>query len=88
VAELDKHAAAAGVALAEDGFGSIGGASAFVAEWAKGVVLRVGLGSADGGSVEPFLTGLHKPVPVAIAPDGALLVGDWAAGTVYRIAPG
>lgn len=88
VAELDKHAAASGVALAEDGFGSIGGASAFVAEWAKGLVLHVGLGSADGGSFQPFLTGLQNPVPVAIAPGGALLVGDWGTGTVYRIAPG
>jgi glucose/arabinose dehydrogenase len=86
VAELDKHAAASGVALAEGGFGSIRGASAFVAEWATGRMIRVGLG--DGASVEPFVTGLQNPVPVAIAPDGALLAGDWGTGTVYRIAAG
>ena len=89
VAELDAHAAVSGVAVVAI-LGPAIGPSAFVAEWAKGVVLRVAL-TADGdtyrGSVEPFLTGLTSPVPVATAPDGALLVGDWGSGTVYRVAP-
>ena len=90
VAELDAHAAVSGVAIVEAGLGSAIGSSAFVAEWAKGVVLRVAL-ATDGetyrGTVQPFLTGLTNPVPVAVAPDGALLVGDWGTGTVYRVAP-
>jgi glucose/arabinose dehydrogenase len=87
VAVLDQHAAASGVALDEDGFASVREPSAFVAEWAKCVVLRVGLATAGPASVEPFVTGLQNPVPVAAAPDGSLIVGDWGSGMVYRIAP-
>ena len=89
IASLDAHAAVSGVAIVRD-FGSLRGSSAIVAEWAKGVVLRVVL-TADGnthrGTVEPFLTGLTNPVPVAAAPDDALFVGDWGTGTIYRVAP-
>jgi glucose/arabinose dehydrogenase len=88
IATLDAHAAVSGVAIVRD-FGSISGSSAILAEWAKGVVLRVALtaqGDTYRGTVEPFLTGLTNPVPVAAAPDGALLVGDWGTGTVYRVA--
>jgi glucose/arabinose dehydrogenase len=89
IATLDAHAAVSGVAIVKE-FGGLPGSSAIVAEWAKGVVLRVAL-TADGdhyrGTVEPFLTGLTNPVPVATARDGALLVGDWGTGTVYRVAP-
>jgi glucose/arabinose dehydrogenase len=91
VAVLDPHAAVSGVAIVEGRFGPVAGAAAFVAEWAKGVVLRIALSKdADGnttGSVEPFLAGLQSPVPIITAPDGTLLVGDWKSGTVYRIAP-
>jgi glucose/arabinose dehydrogenase len=91
IAVLDPHAAVSGVAIVTDGLGSSVTPSALVAEWATGVVLRVALtgeGSGYTGVVEPFLTGLTKPVPVATAPDGAVLVGDWGTGTVYRIAAG
>ncbi len=44
------------------------------------------LARATSGTVEPFLTGLSQPVPVATAPDGAVIVGDWGTGTIYRIA--
>jgi len=77
--------------LVTDGLGSSVTSSALVAEWATGKVLRVALtgeGSGYTGVVEPFLPGLTKPVPVATAPDGAVLVGDWGTGTVYRIAAG
>lgn len=89
LAELDKHAAASGVAVVTGSLGSSVGTSALVAEWATGVVLRVALAreaSGYSGTVEPFLTGLSKPVPMATAPDGAVLVGDWGSGTIYRIA--
>ena len=88
VAVLDKHAAVSGVAIVTGGLGGSIGTSAIVAEWATGLVLRVPLatdGTTDTGTAEPFLAGLSKPVPVAVAPDGALFVGDWATGTVYRI---
>jgi glucose/arabinose dehydrogenase len=89
LAVLDPHAAVSGVAIVTDGLGPSMSSSALVAEWATGVVLRVALthqGSSYTGVVEPFLTGLVKPVPVATAPDGAVLVGDWGTGTIYRVA--
>jgi glucose/arabinose dehydrogenase len=83
-AVLDTHAAVSGVAVVTDRQGT----AALVAEWATGKVQRVALrqvGSAYVGIVTPFLTGIKHPVPVLLAPDGAVLVGDWATGTVYRI---
>lgn len=81
-AVLDKHAAAGGVAIWDD--------SAIVSEWQAGKVQRVSFtrsGSADRGSVTPFLTGLKNPLPV-VASGSAVLVGDWSSGRVYRIAHG
>ena len=85
---LDKHAAVSGVAIVTDGLGAC--------DLAVGARRRVGdrQGPARGarprrfdltGTVEPFLTGLTQPVPVISAPDGAVLVGDWGTGTIYRI---
>jgi glucose/arabinose dehydrogenase len=91
VAVLDKHAAVSGVAIVTGGLGASIPPSALVAEWVTGVVLRVALtrdGSTWTGTVEPFLTGLTQPVSVISAPDGAVLVGDWGTGTIYRVAAG
>jgi glucose/arabinose dehydrogenase len=33
-----------------------------------------------------LLSGFKNPLPLAVAPDGSLLVGDWGSGTIYRIA--
>ena len=90
VAVLDKHAAVSGVAVVTDGFGPLQGASAFVAEWATGSVVRVALTPSTDragwtGAAEPLLVGISRPVAVAVAPDGALVVGDWESGTIYRI---
>ena len=55
---------------------------------AHGQVQRIALErTATGyrGSAQPFLTGMVNPLPVTTAADGALLVGDWSTGTVYRI---
>ncbi len=90
LAELDDHAALSGIAIVTGQLGPTVGTSAIVAEWAKGKVQRVALqkqGSTYTAAVEPFLTGIEKPVAVQLAPDGAVLVGDWATGTIYRIAP-
>jgi glucose/arabinose dehydrogenase len=88
-AVLDRHAAAAGVAIVTGQLGPAAGTSALVAEWTQGKVLRVALsrsGSAYRGSAGPFLAGLKAPVPVLATPDGAVLVGDWKTGAIYRIA--
>jgi glucose/arabinose dehydrogenase len=90
VAVLDAHAAVSGVAITTGQLGPAVGTAAVVAEWATGSVLQVPLadGSATRGATpKPFVTGIQKPEPVLLAPDGALLVGDWQTGTLYRIAP-
>ena len=89
VAELDKHAAVDGVAIVTGQLGTTVGTSAIVAEWATGKIVRVALtktGSTYTGAVSTFITGMHNPVPVVLAGDGALFTGDWATGTIYRIA--
>jgi glucose/arabinose dehydrogenase len=88
VAVLDQHAAVSGVAIITGQLGATVGTSALVAEWADGAVKRVALttdGSTYTGIVHPFLTGFTNPVPVLTAPDGAVFVGDWATGTIYRM---
>ena len=89
VAVLDAHAAVGGVAIVSGQLGAGVGRAAIVAEWAPGKVQRVALGtvgSTAAGTVAPFLIGLKSPMAVLVAPDGALFVGDWATGIVYRIA--
>ena len=88
-AVLDAHAAVSGLAVVAGGLGPVVGTTVVVAEWKLGLVQQVSL-AADGAggytsAVAPFLTGLQNPVPVHLAADGALLVGDWGRGTVYRI---
>jgi glucose/arabinose dehydrogenase len=72
IAVLDKHGAVAGVAMQGD--------DAIVAEWATGKVVRV----TPSGKVSTFATGIKNPVAVVVTGDGAVLVGDWATGTIYR----
>jgi glucose/arabinose dehydrogenase len=83
VAELHTHAAASGVAFD-------GNADAIVAEWSRGRVLRVALTRTTSGyrasKTETWVKGIKQPVAVVVGPDGAVYVGDWATGTVYRIA--
>ncbi len=90
VAELDKHAAVSGVAMVTGQLGDAVGNAALVAEWTEAKVLQVTLvpdGSGDySTAVEPFVTGLDKPVPVITSPDGSVLIGDWGSGTIYAIA--
>jgi glucose/arabinose dehydrogenase len=89
VAALDTHAAASGVAIVNGQPGTTVGTSAIVAEWARGVVLRVALtgsGSATTGVAVPFVVGLQNPVPVLADGMGGVLIGDWATGRIVRIA--
>ena len=88
-AVLGKHAAAGGIAVLTTELGGRDRGSALVAEWQLGKVLRVALrhsGSRYSGKVSTFLTGITSPLPVATTADGAVLVGDWTSGTIYRIA--
>lgn len=89
-AVLDEHAAVGGVAIATGQLGASVGTAAIVPEWQLGKVQQVALrraGSSYASSVTPLLTGIKNPLAITIAPDRSLLVGDWATGTIYRIAP-
>ncbi len=88
VAVLDEHAAAGGVTMLTSQLGGRFAASALVAEWQTGKVQRIPLErTSDGyrGTAQPFLTGITSPLPVTTTADGAVLVGDWSTGTIYRI---
>jgi glucose/arabinose dehydrogenase len=89
IAVLDKHVAAGAVAVVDGQLGASVGTAALVAEWQSARVLRVALskkGATYEGAAAPFLTGVRNPLALAIARDGAVLVGDWATGRIYRIA--
>jgi glucose/arabinose dehydrogenase len=85
---LDPHAAAGGVAIVTGQLGAGVATSAIVAEWQRSLVRRVALSGAAhtrGSTATPFLRGMTNPLAVVLAPDGALLVGDWSDGHIYRI---
>jgi glucose/arabinose dehydrogenase len=90
LAVLDKHAAAGGVAIVSGQLGAGVGHVALVTEWERGVVKRVTLRGSGSGYASAragtLLTGFKNPLPVTLAADGALLVGDWGSGRIYRIA--
>lgn len=48
-------------------------------------VVRLG---PNGEGAETFATGFAAPIAITTGPDGALYVGDWATGIVFRIAYG
>ena len=88
VAELDVHAAVSGVGIVADQLGEGLGTAAVVAEWAKSQLVSVPLDPPDFTSPETMTvlaTGFANPVPVVVGPDGALCVGDWGNGNVFRI---
>ena len=90
VAVLDAHAAVSGVAIVTGQLGAAVGTAAVVAEWSTGTLLSVPLdpaAPATQSTASTFVTGIGKPVAVAIGADGALYAGDWASGTIYRITP-
>jgi glucose/arabinose dehydrogenase len=90
IAELDPHAAVSDVEIVTGELGTRIGTAAIVAEWAKGVVLAVPLtpdGSGATGAAQPLISGVKNPVALTLGPDDALLVADWATGTVYRVSP-
>jgi glucose/arabinose dehydrogenase len=90
LAVLDKHAAAGGVAIVSGQLGAAVGHAALVTEWERGTVQQVPLRASGSGyattTATPLLTGFINPLALALSSDGALLVGDWASGKIYRIA--
>jgi glucose/arabinose dehydrogenase len=89
VAVLDKHAAVSGLAIVTGQLGTKVGTGAIVAEWVTGKVQLVQLtktSSGYTGTTTAFVTGLKNPVPVMLDGSGALYVGDWTTGKIYRIA--
>jgi glucose/arabinose dehydrogenase len=90
LATLDKHAAAGGVAVATGGLGQTIGTAALVSEWELGKVLAVSLRTSGpavtGSSPRTVLTGFKSPLPLLATSAGALYVGDWTTGRIYRIA--
>ena len=87
VAVLDKHAAAAGIAIVTGQLGSTVGTAALVAEWAKGTVLKVSLGD-DGtdarGKATVLFTGVTNPVALTLTKGGSLLGGRLGLGPDLR----
>ncbi len=90
LASLGVHAAAGGVAVITGQLGTTIGTAALVPEWELGTVQRVALtrtGSGlAGGRASTVLSGLTNPLPVLATRAGALLVGDWSTGRIYRVA--
>ena len=84
MAVLDAHAAVSGVAVYGGSAASTAGR--VVAEWNTGKVLAVPLEPTATPSTV-LLTGMAHPMPVLGMPDGSVLVGDWASGTVVRLTP-
>jgi glucose/arabinose dehydrogenase len=76
LAVLDAHAAAGGVAISDG--------RALVAEWSFGKVLSFAL-EHDRGALRTYVTGLQHPLPLITTEAGAVLVGDWGTGVIYRI---
>jgi glucose/arabinose dehydrogenase len=95
VAELEPRSSADGFAFYTGGtFPLEFRLNAFVAAWgahegaAGRKVLRVALRREAGGyraGVADFATGFERPIDVATAPDGSLLVADFGRGVIYRI---
>ena len=88
LAVLDKHGAVSDVAIVTGQLGSAIGTAALVAEWNTGRVEDVKLtqaGSDYMGTLETPITGAAMPVALIIAPDGALYIGAWGSGTIYRV---
>ncbi len=95
VVELEPRSSADGLAFYTGGqFPAEYKNDLFIAMWgshsreAGRKIVRVRL-QGDGDSytaqVSDFALGFDRPLDLVVAPDGALLVGDYGSGTIYRI---
>ncbi|HEY4996524.1 MAG TPA: hypothetical protein VII03_00935 [Solirubrobacteraceae bacterium] len=88
IAVLDKHAAVGAVAIVTGQLGAGVGTAALVAEWSTGLIKSVALvrtSSGYTGTARTLLSGIANPLALGLAPDGALLLGAWSSGKIYRI---
>lgn len=98
VVEFETNSSSNGIVFYQSGsFPQEYHGSFFVTQWGSDPrapnqvvpkVVHVTIEEANGeftGEWEEFATGFVRPLPIAIAPDGALFVGDWEAGRIYRI---
>jgi glucose/arabinose dehydrogenase len=89
LASLGRHAAAGGVAVVTGQVGATVGTAALVPEWELGSVQRVALtGPASklaGATPSTLLRGFEHPLAVLATTSGALFVGDWTTGRIYRV---
>jgi glucose/arabinose dehydrogenase len=96
--ELEPHASADGLTFYTGGTFPVDfRLNAFIAEWGANagsagrkvvrVVLRRDAGAPQGvsGAAQDFAAGFDRPIDVAVAPDGSLLVADYGRGVIYRI---
>jgi glucose/arabinose dehydrogenase len=90
LAVLDKHAAAGGVAVISGQLGNAVGHAALVSEWQRGSVLLAPLRRSGSGyassKASVLVSGFQHPLPLVVSAGGALLVGDWGSGKIYRVA--
>ena len=100
LALFDPHASADGVVFG-DGFAGFGSEDLFVAEFGQTApsggcptnfghrVVRVRVYAEGSGWAaappEAFVTGLGRPLDLAVGPDGALYVADYLTGQVIRV---
>ena len=64
-------------------------AAALIGEWTVGRIASVALvkqRSSYRGSPSILLSGVRDPLPLALAPDGSVLIGDRGTGIIYRVA--
>lgn len=97
IAVFAPHSSADGIVFYEGSdFGSGYMDNAFVTEWGNNAgsagvgrrVMRVQLTGAVGaehGVTSTFATGFSHPLPITMAPDGGLLVGDYGTGQIIEI---
>jgi glucose/arabinose dehydrogenase len=81
LAYLEPHSSANGIAF--------WAGRLYVAEWGQYLSRRFGRKLVQvhpvTGRTHVFATGFDHPLALAVDPDDALLVADWARGTIYRI---
>jgi glucose/arabinose dehydrogenase len=97
VAVFPPHSSADGILFYDaTQFGTEYQDSAFVSEWGTyfgtspgrkvvRVVLATGTSGTEQGTVTDFATGFQHPLPLSIAPDGGLLIGDYGTGQVVEV---
>jgi glucose/arabinose dehydrogenase len=91
VANLEPHSSADGLAIAPASFAPSMAGDFFVTTWGTyfgtthgRYVARVH-GAGAHATVTRFATGFQHPLPIAFTPTGAMLVGDWQTGVIWRI---